>query len=71
MAKTTNELENYILNDNLPEKINYKISHDNTKDAWIINKNGIVINEISYSRSKGMKYIVFLFKYYRKKNNFR
>ena len=71
MAKTTNELENYILNDELPEKINYKISHDNTKDAWIINKNGIVINEISYSRSKGMKYIVYLFKYYRKKNNFR
>ena len=67
MAKTTNELENYILNDELPEKINYKISHDNTKDAWIINKNGIVINEISYSRSKGMKYIVYLFKYYRKK----
>jgi hypothetical protein len=67
MAKTSNEIENYLFSGESIEKINFKISLDKLKDIWVVEKNGILIDEITYSRSKGMMYIVYLSKYYRKK----
>lgn len=67
MSKTQNELENYLFSEELTEKLSYKISRDKVKDIWLIERNGELVKEISYSRSKGMKYIIYLYKYYRNK----
>ncbi len=67
MSKTTNELEDYLFSEELSEKLSYKISRDKIKDIWLIERNGELVKEISYSRSKGMKYIIYLYEYYRNK----
>lgn len=47
--------------------IHFKIEHDIDKDNWCIHKNDNFIKKISYSNSKGMKYLAFLSKYYTQK----
>jgi hypothetical protein len=47
--------------------IQYQIDLDEVKNVWLIEKNGILIGEIPYTRSKGIKYIVYLAKHYRDK----
>jgi hypothetical protein len=63
--KFNEQVKEYIIGDDLAGKIFLKISHEKEKDNWTIEKNGKVIKDIPYSRSKGIKYIVYLAKYYR------
>ena len=65
MNKFNEQVKDYIIGDDLAGKIYLKISHDKEKDIWIIEKNGKVIKDIPYSRSKGIKYIAYLARYYR------
>ncbi len=62
--KFEEQVKKYIIGDDLVGKIFYKISHEKNKNVWIIEKNGTVIKDIPYSRSKGIKYIAYLAKYY-------
>ena len=42
----------------------FEINLDYEKDIWIIKKNNIKLKTIRFSTSKGMKYLVYLYKHY-------
>jgi len=46
------------------EFIHYQIDLDLDRDIWIVKKNNIQLKPIQFSGSKGMKYLVYLFKNY-------
>ena len=55
-------LEKYFIKE---DKTIYEINLNEKEDRWIILKNGTQLKkDISYSNSKAMKYIVYLYKYY-------
>ena len=60
-----NRFDEYYSESKPKEKFIYKFLHDKQKDIWVIEKNGTQLKVIPYSRSKGMKYVVYLSKYYR------
>ncbi len=66
-VSTEKEYDKYLLNKKFIENVYFKLSHNKSKKIWIIEKDGTIVKEIPYSRSKGIKYIAYLEKYYKEK----
>ena len=66
-AKSEELVINHFKKDISKNIIHFKIEHDIEKDNWCIHKNDEFIKNMSYSNSKGMKYLAFLSKYYTQK----
>jgi len=67
LIKWEEGLTNKFKSDDSKKSIHFKIEHDLERDSWSIYKNNDLIKNISYSRSKGMKYLAILSKYYNQK----